>query len=318
MTEMDARTDPTGEAPHTPVLYQEIMDALQPQSAKRYVDATVGAGGHGWGILNASAPEGQLLGFDLDPHALTLAGKRLEEFGSRATLVQASYTSLSQQLQKLGWQQVHGIVIDLGVSSMQVDTPERGFSFQADGPLDMRFDPTYPLKAEDLVNGWSERELADVLWRYGEEQQSRRIARAIVQARPLHSTHALAGVIEKAMGGRKGKHLHPATRSFQALRIVVNRELEAIEEFLPQAVQSLAVGGRLAVISFHSLEDRLAKQYFKHEIKDCICPPDQPICTCGHHASIREVNRHPITATEAEMQTNARSRSAKLRVVEKL
>lgn len=307
-----------GQSPHQPVLYHEIISALRPASPGYYVDATLGAGGHAWGILDASAPDGRLLGLDLDPHALTLAAERLSGFAERAVLVHASYTSLSAQLQRLQWPTVQGILIDLGVSSMQLDTPQRGFSFQVEGPLDMRFDPSQPLSADDLVNGWSEHDLADVIWRYGEENQSRRVARAIIQARPLQTTQQLADVVQRALGGRKGERTHPATRTFQAVRIAVNQELSAIEAFLPQAIQALQPGARLAVISFHSLEDRIVKHYFRRESRDCICPPERPVCTCGHRASITEVNRRPITAGEEEMRSNSRARSARLRIVEKL
>jgi 16S rRNA (cytosine1402-N4)-methyltransferase len=313
-----SQSSSAAESPHRSVLYNEIILALRPESAGRYVDATLGAGGHAWGILDASSPEGRLLGLDVDPQALALAAERLAEFGQRAVLVQASYTNLLMQLQILKWESVHGIVIDLGVSSMQLDTPERGFSFQTEGPLDMRFDPNQPLSADDLVNGWSEHDLADIIWRYGEENQSRRVARAIVQARPLHSTQQLAEVVMRSLGGRKGKGTNPATRTFQALRIAVNQELSAVEAFLPQAVESLEPGGRLAVIAFHSLEDRIAKQYFRRESRDCICPPEQPVCTCGHRARIIEINRRLITAGEQETQANPRARSARLRIVEKI
>jgi 16S rRNA (cytosine1402-N4)-methyltransferase len=257
---------------------------------------------------------------DVDPQALALADQRLSGFSERVTLVQASYGSLLEQLKKLGWDDVQGIVVDLGVSSMQLDTPERGFSFKADGPLDMRFNPAHPLTAEDIVNQWTEHDLADIIWRYGEEQQSRRIARAIVAARPLHSTSQLAEVINRAAGSRgKGRsHIHPATLTFQALRIAVNEELPAIEGFLPKAVEALAPGGRLAVIAFHSLEDRIVKQFFRRESRDCICPPEQPVCTCGHRASIIEINRRPIIAGESEQDENPRARSARLRIVEKV
>jgi 16S rRNA (cytosine1402-N4)-methyltransferase len=309
------------ERPHRPVLYQEIILALRPHRSGYYVDSTVGAGGHAWGILEASAPDGRLLGLDLDPQALELARQRLADFSDRVTLVQASYTTLFEQVRQLGWEQVQGIVIDLGLSSMQLDTPERGFSFQTEGPLDMRFDPTQSLTAEDIVNRWTEHDLADVIWRYGEEQQSRRIARSIVQARPLQTTRQLAEVIARAAGrGRGGSrsHVHPATRTFQALRIAVNGELDSLEAFLPQAIESLAPGGRLAVISFHSLEDRIVKQFFRRESRDCICPPEQPMCTCGHKAVIVEVNRHPLEPTAEEKESNPRARSARLRVAEKL
>ena len=303
--------------PHRSVLYHQIILALRPQSQRRYVDATLGAGGHAVGILEASSPDGQLLGIDLDPQALALASRRLAEFSNRIILVQASFTSLTEQLARVGWEKVSGIVIDLGVSSMQFDTPERGFSFQADGPLDMRFGPQQAISAEELVNNLPEAELADLIWRYGEDRLSRRIARSILQVRPLHTTRELADAVAHAYGGKK-ERIHPATRTFQALRIAVNQELQALETVLPQAIAALTPGGRLAVISFHSLEDRMVKQYFRRESRDCICPPEQPVCTCGHKASITEITRHPIQAEEDEVAENPRSRSAKLRVAEKI
>ncbi len=307
------------EVPHLPVLYHEIITALRPISPKRYLDGTLGAGGHSAGILAASAPHGKLLGLDLDPQALALASQRLSSYGERAMLVQASYRQLDEVMAEAGWESVHGIVFDLGVSSMQVDTPDRGFSFQTDGPLDMRFGPTQRLTAGQVVNQWDETDLAEILWKYGEEQLARRIARAIVQNRPYQTTLQLAAVIKRA-AGRQGQsyRIHPATRSFQALRIAVNDELNAIEETLPKAVAALEPGGRLAVISFHSLEDRLVKQFMRRESRDCICPPEQPVCVCGHRASIKEINRHPIVATQEEINGNPRARSAKLRVAEKL
>ena len=252
----------------------------------------------------------------MDPQAILLASQNLAPFGERACLIRASYTSLPDQLAAIGWDSVDGILIDLGASSMQFDTPARGFSFLAEGPLDMRFDPSSPLTAGEIVNTWPEEEIADVLFRYGEERASRRIARAILAARPIKSTRQLADVIEKAIG-RHGSH-HPATRTFQALRISVNRELESLEKVLPVAVQALAPAGRLAVISFHSLEDRLVKNFFRLESRDCICPPPQPECTCDHKASIQGITRRPIRPSEEEIKRNSRARSAKLRVVEKL
>jgi 16S rRNA (cytosine1402-N4)-methyltransferase len=302
--------------PHQPVLYKEIIHALRPKSTGRYLDGTLGAGGHAAGLLAISEPGGKLLGLDVDPQALDLARQNLAPFGERACLKRAAYTSLPDQLADLGWESVDGILLDLGASSMQFDTPERGFSFLADGPLDMRFDRSNPLTAAEIVNTWPEEELADVLFRYGEERASRRIARAILRARPVSGTRHLAAVIEKAVG-RHGPH-HPDTQTFQALRIAVNDELESLKKVLPMAVQTLAPGGRLAVISFHSLEDRLVKEFFRLESKDCICPPPQPDCTCGHKASIQEINRRPITPTEEETKRNSRARSAKLRVAEKL
>jgi 16S rRNA (cytosine1402-N4)-methyltransferase len=310
-------TSESHSAPHVPVLYQKTIQAITPLSPGKYVDCTVGAGGHAWGILQASSPAGQLLGLDLDPRALDLANQRLVEFRGRFKLIHASYTSLMDQLQVLGWQNVNGILLDLGVSSMQIDTPERGFSFMADGPLDMRFDPNQSTSAADLVNDLDERDLADLIWRYGEDRKSRQIARAIVAARPIFTTHELAEVIRKAV--RSGNmRIHPATRTFQALRITVNRELEAVETVLPKAIEALAPAGRLVVISFHSLEDRIVKQLFQRESRDCICPPEQPVCTCQHKAVVRLITRHPIEADEEEIKENPRARSARLSVVEKL
>ena len=280
------------------------------------MDGTVGAGGHAAGLLLKSEPAGQLLGLDVDPRALDLARQKLAPFGERALLKRASYTSLPEQLATLGWDSVDGILLDLGASSMQFDTPDRGFSFLADGPLDMRFDTANPLTAGQIINTWPEWDLAEILYRYGEERANRRIARAILRNRPIGGTKELAAVIEATVG-RHGPH-HPATKTFQALRIAVNNELEAVEKVLPVAVQTLRPGGRLAVISFHSLEDRLVKEYFRQESKDCICPPGQPVCTCSHKASIREIVRHPITPDEAETRENPRARSAKLRIAEKL
>jgi 16S rRNA (cytosine1402-N4)-methyltransferase len=281
------------------------------------VDGTVGAGGHAWGILQASSPNGQLLGMDVDPQALETAGKKLAEFNGRWHLVQASYATLKEQLEELKWEKVDGVLLDLGLSSMQLDTPERGFSFQAEAVLDMRFDPEAKVTAEDLVNHLNEAELADLLYRYGEERRSRQVARAIVQARPISTTTQLAQVVAGVTrGGKSG--IHPATRTFQALRIAVNGELEALEQVFPQTLEVLAAGGRLAIISFHSLEDRMVKQFMRRESKDCICPPPQPDCTCGHKATLRVLTSKPIRPQEAEVERNPRSRSARLRVAERI
>ncbi len=301
---------------HQSVLYHEIIHALRPKNGGRYVDGTLGAGGHAAGILALSTPDGQLLGLDVDPQALALARQKLAPFEKRVFLIQASYTTISKQLVDLGWDSVDGTLFDLGASSMQFDNPWRGFSFLADGPLDMRFDPSNPLTAADIVNFWTQAELADIIYRFGEEPAARRIAQAIVDARPVQGTRNLATIIEKAKG-RRGSH-HPATQTFQALRIAVNCELEAVERALPMAMQALGQGGRLAVIAFHSLEDRIVKEYFRRESRNCICPPHQPICNCGHRAVLREVNRRPVIASAEEVRNNPRARSAKLRVAEKL
>ena len=303
--------------PHQPVLYKEIIHALQPKRGGRYVDGTLGAGGHARGILEASAPDGQLLGLDVDPQALALARKNLAPYEKRIHLVQASYTSLSTQLSQLQWDAVNGVVLDLGASSMQFDTPERGFSFLQDAPLDMRFGPHVSRTAADLVNELSERELADLIYQYGEEWNSRKIARAIVKARPIHTTRELVAVIE-SVSPRHGDRVHPATRTFQALRIAVNEELTSIKEVLPEAVTVLRSGGRLAVISFHSLEDRIVKDFFREQSKDLVNPPYERIYKEERNASLKEVNRKPIMPSEDEIRKNPRARSAKLRIAEKI
>src|SRR5512138_3344606 len=302
--------------PHQPVLYQEIIHALQPRRGSRYVDGTVGAGGHARGILEASAPDGQLLGLDVDPQALALARKTLAPYEGRIHLAQASYTSLHAQLAQYHWDAVDGILLDLGASSMQFDMPERGFSFLQDAPLDMRFGPHVSQTAADLVNEYSERELADLLYQYGEERDSRKIARAIVKARPIHTTRELVAVIE-SVSPRRGDRVHPATRTFQALRIAVNEELASIQEVLPQAVTALRSGGRLAVISFHSLEDRIVKDIFREQSKDLINPPYERIYEQERSAVLKEVNRKPLTPSDDEIKNNPRARSAKLRIIEK-
>src|SRR6266540_6441315 len=311
------------DSPHQPVLYKEIIHALQPHGGGRYVDGTVGAGGHARGIMEASAPDGQLLGLDVDPQALALARKNLAPYEQRIHLAQASYTSLSTQLAQLQWNAVDGILLDLGASSMQFDTPERGFSFLQDAPLDMRFGPHVSQTAADLVNESSERELADMIYQYGEERESRKIARAIVRARPLHTTRELVAVIESVSPRRgsfgKLRSLHPATRTFQALRIAVNEELISIKEVLPQAVTALkrperagGAGGRLAVISFHSLEDRIVKDFFREQSKDLVNPPYERIYEQERKATLKEVNRKQIVPSGDEIKSNPRARSAKL------
>ncbi|MBI5842477.1 MAG: 16S rRNA (cytosine(1402)-N(4))-methyltransferase RsmH [Chloroflexi bacterium] len=302
---------------HQPVLYKEIIHALQPQRGGRYVDCTLGAGGHARGILEACAPDGLLLGLDVDPQALALARETLAPYEGRTRLVQASYTTLSDQLKAANWDAVDGIVLDLGASSMQFDSPSRGFSFLHEGPLDMRFGPHATQSAADLVNTLDERELADIIFRYGEDRDSRKIARAIVNNRPLHTTRELVAVIEK-VSPRRGDRLHPATRTFQALRIAVNEELAAVEKVLPQAVAGLRPGGRCAVISFHSLEDRIVKDYFREQSKDLVNPPYEKIYEVERSAALKLISKKPIVPTDEEIKNNPRARSAKLRVVEKV
>ncbi len=301
---------------HKPVLYKEIIHALQPASGGRYVDGTVGAGGHALGILEACAPDGFLLGLDIDPQALALARKTLAPYEPRFTLAQASYSSIPDQMAQLGWQAVDGILLDLGVSSIQFDTPGRGFSFSHDGPLDMRFSPSASLRAEQLVNTLPESDLADLIHRYGEEHLSRKIAHEIVNARPLLTTRALAQVVKAAVPARGS--IHPATRTFQALRIAVNDELTVLEKSLPLALSALKSGGRLAIIAFHSLEDRLVKDFFRTLSKPLTNPPYEHLYKVERQPMLKVITRKPISPAEAELQANPRSRSARLRVAEKL
>jgi 16S rRNA (cytosine1402-N4)-methyltransferase len=268
-------------------------------------------------LLEASAPDGELLGLDRDPHAIEIAAARLAGFAGRAHLRQASFADMGNCTAELGWEAVDGILLDLGLSSMQLDDPSRGFSLRLDGPLDMRFDPRQVTTAEELVNGLPERELADVIARFGEEPRARRVAKAIIAARPLRTTLELAQVVARAVG-RQGGRVHPATRTFQALRIAVNDELEMLQAGLAQALQILRPGGRLAVVAFHSLEDRIVKQVMRRESRDCVCPPGQPVCTCGHRAAIRVVTPRPIRPESDEVRANPRARSARLRVAERL
>lgn len=308
---------PGDHVPHQPVLYHEVLKALAPKSGLVYLDGTLGAGGHAEGILKASAPSGRLIGLDLDPHALEIAQQHLRAYQDRTIIRQSSYLAVPKILKELGLNGIHGILLDLGVSSMQLDQPERGFSFLEDGPLDMRFNPMEGPSAVDLINALNADALSRIIWDYGEERYARRIAKAIVRARPIHTTQELVSVILAAVPGYEA-HLHPATRTFQALRIATNEELETIAKALPGLVESLVVGGRIAVISFHSLEDRIVKSYFRKESKDCICPPEQPMCNCGHLASLKILTKKPIRASEKEVERNPRARSAKLRVAQKI
>jgi 16S rRNA (cytosine1402-N4)-methyltransferase len=305
-----------GAVEHIPVLYEEVLDGLQVKAGGHYIDATLGAGGHAAGILQASAPDGQLLGLDADPDAVAHAREKLQAFSERAVLWVGNFRYLGNVARALGFLQADGILMDLGLSSRQLEDAARGFSFAHEGPLDMRMDPSKGQSAADLVNTLPAEELAELLWRYGEERHSRRIARAIVDARPVTRTDQLAELIARTVGRRE--KIHPATRAFQALRIAVNEELAALEEGLAQACDLLQPGGRLAVISFHSLEDRLVKQFCRREAAYCLCPPEVPVCSCGHQPTLVEITRKPIRPSEAEVARNPRSRSAKLRVAERL
>ncbi|GMQ79029.1 MAG: 16S rRNA (cytosine(1402)-N(4))-methyltransferase RsmH [Anaerolineae bacterium] len=300
---------------HTPVLFQEIIEFLKPSADGLFIDGTIGAGGHAAGILEASNPSGRLLGFDRDPEAVVYSEKRLVEFGNRIVLVKASFAEMGVIAPPLGFDRVDGIVLDLGLSSRQLADGRRGFSFRSNGPLDMRFNPDEGLRASDLLNEMSEDEMTMMFRKYGEVRRSNQLARAIIAERPINSTSELVQIIEKNI--KRSKRIHPATQVFQALRIAVNDELGELERGLQAAVQLLKNGGRLSVISFHSLEDRLVKNYFRDQSRDCICPTDQPICTCDHKAQLILVTRKIVRPSENEIAKNPRSRSARLRVAEK-
>ena len=304
------------------MLPAETLEGIAPRPGGRYIDGTLGGGGHTALILDRSAPDGRVLGIDADAAALVRAAERLPEAvaAGRLLLRQGNFAGMGPIARAADFAPVDGIVLDLGLSSDQLADRERGFSFAADAPLDMRFDTTRGSSAADLVNELDEEGLADLFWRYGDERRSRAIARRIVEARrraPITRTGELARLVTSVVHGRPGG-IHPATRTFQALRIAVNDELGSLEKALPDALELLAPGGRLAVISFHSLEDRIVKRFFQIEERGCICPPELPACVCGRSPRLRIRTRHPVTAGAEELARNPRSRSAKLRVAERL
>ena len=301
---------------HVPVLRDEAVRWLAVQPGGRYVDCTIGTGGHAEAILEAAEPGGLLLGLDADGEALATAAKRLQRFSEGLRLANRNFRHLEQACREQNFLPVHGILFDLGLSSLQLASPERGFSFQLEGPLDMRFGTSQDITAATILNDYTETELANLIWRYGEERQSRRIARAIVRARPLATTSQLAEIVARAVG-KRGR-LHPATRSFQALRIAVNDEPSALEDALGQALAVLGSGGRLVAISYHSLEDRIVKQFMQRESRDCVCPPGTPQCVCEHRATLRRVVTSAIRPSAEEVHANPRARSARMRVAEKL
>jgi 16S rRNA (cytosine1402-N4)-methyltransferase len=303
--------------PHKTVLYHEVAKILEPHPGGQYVDATLGAGGHSFSILSASSPDGMLLGIDRDPQAVQIARQRLEKFGKRVILKNTNFTQMEVLIKEIGWRFIDGIIFDLGISSMQLETPGRGFSFLKDEALDMRFDQQNGITAADLINTEKEEELARIIWENGEEPQARQIAAAICRTRPLRTTAELARLVSSVSHGHRGR-IHPATKTFQALRMAVNQELQSLQSGLEQTLRVLAREGRMAIISFHSLEDRLVKQFIRRESIDCICPPEQPICTCGHKASLKILTRHAISPSESEIQENPRARSAHLRAAEKI
>jgi len=306
------------EASHRPVLVTESVHQLMLREGGSYVDGTTGEGGHSEAILQAEPPVGAVLGIDLDPKSLETAQARLTGFGGRFIPAQGNYADMAGLSAEHGITSVHGVLLDLGFSSRQIETPGYGLSFQVDEPLDMRYDPQGPLTAEEIVNTYGERELGQLIRRYGEEPRGMSIARAILNARPVATTGRLASIVGAVLGRRPGQRVNPATKTFQALRIAVNDEFSNIERGLDAAVGLLAPGGRLAVISYHSLEDRIVKSFFNREAATCVCPPGLPVCICSQTPRLKIVNRRVIKPSNEEVQSNPRSRSAKLRAAQRI
>jgi 16S rRNA (cytosine1402-N4)-methyltransferase len=305
---------------HVSVLVPEAINFIRPVPGGHYVDGTLGGGGHGEAILAASSPDGQLLGLDRDEEAIAAARERLAVFGARAIARQASFSDLRGVLAEIGWVGVDGIILDLGVSSWQIDAPERGFSFRLGGRLDMRMDRRQSLDAYHLVNTATVEELTRIFRDYGEEPQARRIAERIAaerKQRAIERTDELSRVVEAAKGGRHRDH-HPATQVFQSLRIAVNQELERLEQFLADAFELLRPGARIVIISFHSLEDRLVKNAFRKWSRACLCPPRALVCQCGWSQKVKVLTKRPVVPNNAEAAANPRARSAKLRAAERV
>ena len=304
---------------HEPVMLREAIEGLAVRPGGSYIDATVGLGGHAEAILEAAQPGGRLLGIDADPNALDAAAGRLAHFGDAVVLARGNFREIAELCEAQGFVPVDGVLFDLGVSSLQLETPGRGFSFQRDEPLDMRMDPAAEVTAAEIVNDRDEAEIAGLIREYGEERRARAIARSIVAHRPIHTTGELVNAVEQATGRGPRRQIHPATLTFQALRIAVNQELDSLVIALPAARGLLAgVGSRLAVIAFHSLEDRAVKTYLRRESTDCICPPRIPVCICGHDASLRLITKRVRRPGSAEVARNPRARSARMRVAESI
>ena len=302
---------------HTPVMVEEALAALQVRAGGRYIDCTAGEGGHSLALLNAATPPPSILCIDVDDEALRTAAERLREFGGNATIRQANYADVRRVAAETGFSDVDGALLDLGLSSLQLDKGERGFSFRHEARLDMRFNTSQAVTADTIINGYTEEELAQVIYRYGEERRSRQIARAVVRNRPVRTTTHLANIVSYSVGRHRGR-IHPATRTFQAIRIAVNDEFGNIQRGLEGAIDALGVGGRLAVITYHSLEDRIVKNALRFMASECVCPPSIPQCVCGHAPTVRLVNRRVIKPSGEEVRANPRSRSARLRIAERL
>jgi 16S rRNA (cytosine1402-N4)-methyltransferase len=306
---------------HTPVLLREAIDLLQPKSGGVYVDGTLGAGGHAMELLKRSAPDGLVIGLDQDAEAVKRSEANLAAYGKRVMVRQANFRDLPAVLSELGYDAVDGVLLDLGVSWFHLKTPERGFSFMLDGPLDMRMDRDAPRTAADLVNGLSRSELAKLLREYGEENRAGAIARAVEKARargPITSTAQLAEIVSSVFPPYPHRRIHPATLTFQALRIAVNDEMGSLRDGLRGIIPLLKTGGRIAVITFHSLEDRIVKQTFVKEAKGCVCPPRMPVCACGRKPVLKIVTPRPVMPGADELEHNPAARSAKLRAAERI
>lgn len=307
---------------HIPVMVREVIASLRCRAGALYLDCTVGGGGHAEAILQNTAPDGLLVGIDTDGEAIEAAEKRLAPFRGRAILVKGNFADMDAILTRMNIERADGILIDLGVSSHQLDTADRGFSFTHDAPLDMRMDRSRGRNAYDLIQSLPEAELERILREYGEERMARRIARSIVTKRdttPVRTTAALAALVIQALPREAARQkIHPATRTFQAFRIAVNDELTGLHRAIADGMERLRPGGRLSVISFHSLEDRIVKNAFRRGEKGCLCPPDLPVCVCGRKPTLKVVNRKPIVPGKEEISDNPRSRSAKLRTAERI
>jgi 16S rRNA (cytosine1402-N4)-methyltransferase len=298
-------------------MVSEALAGLDPKSGGAYIDCTVGGGGHSLAVLE-TAPDIRVMGIDLDGEARRTASLRLAEYGNAVDIVEGNFRDVEQIADEHGFNPADGVLFDLGLSSIQVDTAVRGFSLRQEARLDMRFDTAQKLTAHELVNRRSADHLADLIFRLGEEPRARRIARAVVRNRPVETTTALAEIVEGAVGRAGGRRIHPATRTFQALRMAVNSELENLRQGLAGAIRVLRRAGRLVVISYHSLEDRVVKTTLRREAADCVCPPKTPVCACGHEASLRLVHRRVIRPDAHEVTANPRARSARLRTAERI
>jgi len=305
---------------HKPVLLKEVLELLDPQPNQNFIDCTLGAGGHTKAILEKTKPNGKILAIDWDENAIEAAKKNLKEYLLRLSLINDNFSNLKKIVEKNNFENIKGILLDLGLSSDQLEESGRGFTFQKDQPLDMRFNTEQELTAEKILNRRSEKDLTGIFKEFGEEKRSYKIAREIVKyrkKRKIKTTMQLVEIIERVKGRARGK-IHPATKIFQALRIAVNNELENLQKTLQQAIEIMPADSRFAIISFHSLEDRIVKRFFVRESKDCICPPEIPACGCDHKATLKIIIKKPVRPTEEEIAQNPRARSARLRVAERI